>query len=151
MSGFTYDPKKVVVIVGGVTIGAFQKDVFLEVSYIEPQVTMKHDLDGNPIFSVTKAKGAEVTLNVEPNSNAHDLLSNYFDTQVRTGGGAFPLTVVDNNVPDGQTKFHSSVSRVSQMPNRQWGSEAQPVSYTILCGECSHTESGLPSSSAAGL
>lgn len=144
MSTHTHNANKQVVAVAGVPIGALQKDVFFDVAYNEAQVTLKHTVQGDAIYSVNRANGAAVTLRVERNSNAHGLLSAAFRAQQLTGGGAFPLTVIDYNVPDGSTIFNCAQARLAQMPNQGFGAESQTIEYTILCGECEHFISELP-------
>jgi hypothetical protein len=144
MSTHTHNPNKVVVAIAGIPIGAYQKDVFAAIAYNEAQVTVKNTVQGDAIYSVNRANAATVTLTVERNSNANRLLSAAFRTQQLTGGGAFPFTIIDNNVPDGSTLFNCAQARLAQMPNQSFGAESQTIEYTILCGECEHFISELP-------
>jgi hypothetical protein len=148
MATHTYNPNSVVVAVNGTPIGQYQKDVFVEISYTEDEVTMRNTVQGDTVYSVNRANSATVTLTVEPNSNAHALLSAFYKLQKTQGGGAFPFSIVDNNVPDGISFFNCPQARLARMPNQSWGHEAQPIEYSILCGECEHFISAIPSASA---
>lgn len=148
MSG-AYNPNLVVVTIGGVPVGSLQKDVFVDVAYAEPAVTLRETVQGEGVFSVKRSNSATVTLKCEPNSAANALLSSYFEAQRGpSGGGAFTFAIIDNNVPSGASIFASPYARVAQMPNQGWGDEAQAIEWSILCSDTTHRIGALPSGSA---
>jgi hypothetical protein len=147
----SWDPNKVVVAIAAVPIGAYQKDTFCEIAYDEDQVSVRHTIQGGAIYSVNRANGAVVTLTVEKTSNANALLSAAYVKQRTIGGGAFPFTIVDNNIPDGATFFNCASARLAKMPDQAFAAEAGPVQWKIICGECDHFIAALPADSALPL
>lgn len=151
MATFTYSPNNIVISIGGIPISGLVKDTFLEIAYEEDQVTARNTVQADTIFNVNRANMARVTITVEPNSNAHALLSTYYKAQRKTGGGAFPFACINNNVPDAIAFFACPQARLIKMPDETFGAEAQRTSYEILCGECEHFISALPSSSTEAI
>lgn len=149
MATFTYNPNNVVVSAGGVPLDGLVKDTFVEISYDSDEVTARNTVQGDTVYSVNRANMSRVSVTVEPNSNAHALLSTFHQAQRKTGGGAFQFAIIDNNVPDGIAFFACPQARLARMPNQAWGAEAGNVTYEIMCGEAEHFISALPSSSLA--
>jgi hypothetical protein len=147
----TYNPNLIAVLAGGVPIGALNRDVFAAIAYASPTAMMREDTSGNTIFSINRARQATVTLTIERTSAGNTVLSALHQRQLLTGGGAFQFAIIDNNVPDGIAFFIAPEARVEKMPDQEWGAEASPIVWTILCGECEHNVTALPSASALPL
>lgn len=143
-----HNPNLIAVLAGGVPLGDFLKDVFVEVNYDEPAVTTRETVQGLGIFNVKRSRRATVIVKLEPNSIGNTIFTAYFEAQSKTGGGMFAFAVVDNNVPDGQSSFNSPSTRIAQMPNQGWGDEAQTLEWTLLCTDVTHRIRAVPNSSA---
>lgn len=147
MTAHNYDPRLVTVSINATPLGGLNTDVFASIAYAGDVASAKRDISGNPIFQHDFGQElATVTLTLQANSVGNAILTAQYQAMKRTpGGGAFALTITDNNFGNGVSLFSCAFCKVVKMPDREYGVEAPTLTWPIIAANPFHVEAALPS------
>ena len=128
----TYNPDRVVVIVGGVPMQGFGEDAFVEIAPMTDIVTSKAGADGEVARSISSDRRHTVSITLLQTSPSNDVLSGLAKAdQLTCGGATFPMMVQDLC---GRTMFMAASAWISQLPTQTFGREANERVWTITTG-----------------
>jgi hypothetical protein len=123
----SYDPKKVIVNYGGITLSGFEDGTFVEVKPSSDTWTRKVGADGEVVRVRSNDDTSEVTVTLQQVSPSNDYLSGIRIADATTGlGGVLPLSIVDLSgttvmfFPQAWIKKMPDVSRAKDAGNTQW-------------------------------
>jgi len=128
MSLHTYDPKKVVLIVGGVPIGGFADGTFINVMRSEDAFTKVVGADGDTTRSKSNDKSGEMEITLLQTSMSNDVLTGFAMADELQNKGAVPVLLKDLS---GTSAFASAFGWVRKLPDSEYGKEVSERSWTL--------------------
>jgi len=128
----TYDPKKVIVALGGVPIGGYADGSFVKVTANSERWVRKIGADGevNRAFSNDNTSTVDLTLLQTSLSNIY--LSSVESADALTGLGMLPLLITDLN--SGKSRFWAQ-AWIVKTPDDEKAKETTDVQWTIHTGQ----------------
>ncbi len=128
----TYDPKKVIVNVGGVPISGFADGTFISAERDNDAWSKVSGADG----VVSRAKSNDltgtITLTLQQTSPANDVLTGFAIADELTNAGVVPVSVTDLG---GRTLITSAFSWVIKRATAEFGKEIANREWTIACAD----------------
>lgn len=128
----TYDPKKVIVTVGGVPISGFADGTFVGVERDNDAWAKVSGADG----VVSRAKSNDltgtITLTLQQTSPSNDVLSGFAIADELTNAGVVPVSVTDLG---GRTLIVSAFSWIMKRANAEFSKEISNREWAIACAE----------------
>ena len=124
----TYDPKEVIITIGGVPMSGFSDGTFLEVSRSEPTWTMVTGADGYVTRGKTNNFSGLVTLTLKQSSPSNDVLSGFIQLDELTNSGIVPILIKDLS---GNSTYFSAQGWVMQYANSTFGKDINDREWTI--------------------
>jgi len=139
MALYTYDPKLVAVILGGVPLSGFADGTFVSVEQNEDSFSLQVGTDGDGCRSKSNNQSARVTLTLQQSSASNDILSALHNTDILSpsGDGITPLIVKDNT---GRSLHSAENAWIVKPPtsafgrepeNREWVFETEAMLHTV--------------------
>jgi len=126
MSVRTYDPKNIIVTIGGVPMSGFSDGTFLEIDRNEPTWNTVVGADGLVTRGKTNDFSGTLTLTLKQSSPSNDVLSGFMAVDEASNAGVFPVLVKDLS---GNSIYFAAQAWVTQYANstfdkaitdRQW-------------------------------
>lgn len=110
----TYDPKKNLVIFGGIEIKGFAEDAIIEAEPLGDGMTTVVGCDGETARSIDPNQNWRMTITLLATSKSNDYLSAIHVADKNTGKGILPLLFKDLS---GRTTFFASQAWITKLPN----------------------------------
>lgn len=132
MSVFTYDPKLITVVIGGVPMSGFTDGTFLEIDRDEPTWTKIVGADGYVTRGKTNNFSGTLTLTLKQSSPSNDVLSGFLSVDEATNTGVFPVLVKDLS---GTSIYFSGSCWVTQYANSTFGKDINDRSWILSLAE----------------
>ena len=95
MSVYTYDPKAVILTVGGIPISGYSEGTFIDVTRNEPTWNLVVGADGLVTRGKTNNFTGTLTITLKQSSPSNDVLSGILAIDEATNQGVFPVLVKD--------------------------------------------------------
>ena len=127
----TYDPKKNLIIFGGVEIKGFAEDSAIEAEPLGDGITSVVGCDGETTRSLDPNQNWKVTITLAASSKSNDFLSATHIADRNTGKGILPLLFKDLS---GRTTFFASQAWITKMPNITRQKAAGEAEWVIETG-----------------
>ncbi len=124
----TFDPKDVVVIVGGSIIGGFADGEFIRVSRSSDAYTKVTGSDGVISRSKSNDRSGEMTIILAQTSPSNDVLSLIHAADEATNAGVVPVAVRDLS---GRSTFVSAFAWIRKSPDASFGKEITNREWTL--------------------
>ncbi len=124
----TYDPKKVIVIVGGAYITGFSPDSVVGVSRNSDNYKLVVGADGEGTRSRTNDRSGQITISLMQTSASNAVLSGYAIDDEQANAGVVPVTVTDLN---GATLYQADQAWVKKPPKGDHGKEAKTREWIL--------------------
>lgn len=125
----TYDPKEVIVVVGGFTLSAFAEDTFVEIERNEDAFALAIGADGKGVRTKSANKSGTIKIRLQPTSPSNAILDTYANADDLDGSGAVPVLVKDNR---GNDLHVCEQAWVKKKPNKQYsGSKAENLEWIL--------------------
>lgn len=128
----TYDPKQVVVSVGGIPISGYADGTFVNVTRDEDAFTKRTGADGEASRAKSNNRGGSITVTLQQTSLSNDALSALALVDENTGDGVVPVIVKDVR---GTTLCYSSAGWIKKMPDAEFSKEIQDREWVIDCAD----------------
>ena len=128
----TYDPKQVIVTIGGVPMSGFSDGTFLEIDRNEPTWNTVVGADGLVTRGKTNNFSGTLTLTLKQSSPSNDVLSGFMAVDEATNRGVFPLLVKDLA---GNSIYFSAQAWVTQYANSSFGKDISDRQWVITMAE----------------
>lgn len=128
-----YDPKLVLLTIGGMLIEGYADDSFIDVAYDNDLWTKQIGADGFGIFSKSNDLSATVTVKLMPGALANQALSLKLTADISpASAGFFPLEIFD---PATNNLHLSLKSRIMKPPGKAYSKTAEAQEWVIGCLE----------------
>lgn len=127
-----YDPKRVIVTVGGSPILGFASGTFIEVERSEDAVNLMVGTQGEYAWALNRNKSGTITLTLMHTAQSNDILSAMARAGELTGLGGRPLSVNDTN---GRTLVSAPEVWVQKLPNLEYGNEVGNREWVLIAGD----------------
>lgn len=114
----TFDPKSVVVSIGGVPISGYADGTFLEVTADTQQFSKITGSDGYTTRVKTNNYGGVITLTLSQSSPSNDVLSAFLSADRVSNAGVVPILIKDLS---GTTVLFSATGWIQQFPDITFG------------------------------
>ena len=124
----TYDPKQVIITVGGVPMSGFSDGTFLEIDRNEPTWNMVVGADGLVTRGKTNNFSGTMTLTLKQSSPSNDVLSGFMAIDEASNAGVFPILVKDLS---GNSIYFAGQAWVSQYANSTFDKHISESQWTI--------------------
>jgi len=128
----TYDPKKVIITLGGVPIGGYADGTFVNITPNSERWTRKVGADGEVNRSLSNDNTSSVDLTLMQTSLSNTYLHTVEKADALTGLGMLPLSFTDLN--DGSTRFWPQ-AWVVKTPDDGRAKETTDKQWTIHTGQ----------------
>lgn len=124
----TYDPKQVVLIVGGVQITGFADGTFITVRRNSDAWSLQMGVDGEGTRSKSNDKSGQIEVQLMQSSQSNGYLSNLALADELSNGGIVPAMVKDN----GGSSLHAAEQiYVKKTPDADYAREAGPRVWVL--------------------
>jgi len=124
----TFDPKSVVISVGGVPMSGFADGTFLEITADNQQFSKVVGADGFTTRVKSNNYGAVMTLTLSQSSPSNDVLSAFLQLDRLSNNGVVPILIKDMS---GTTVVFSATGWIQQFPDMAFGSEINNRAWAI--------------------
>ena len=132
MSVRTFDPKQVIVTIGGVPMSGFSDGTFLEVDRNEPTWNIVVGADGLVTRGKTNNFSGTLTLTLKQSSPSNDVLSAFMAVDEATNAGVIPVLVKDLS---GNSIYFSARAWITQYPNSTFGKDITDRQWVLSMDE----------------
>lgn len=133
----TYDPKKVIVILGSHTVTGFADDSFVSVEPKGDGITAKNGCDGEVARAINPDRSFTIKVSLLQTSKSNSYLQGMHNKDLSTGDGTFPVLVKDLR---GGMVFSADVGWITKAPPRAFGKDTNNREWTIETGPGTLTE-----------
>ncbi|MBX9744275.1 MAG: DUF3277 family protein [Chlamydiales bacterium] len=116
----TYDPKQVIITVGGVPMSGFADGSFLTVDRDDNQWTKVTGADGTSTRIKSNNRSGNMIITLKQSSPSNDVLSGFANVDELTNAGVVPILVKDLS---GNSIFFSATGWVKKYPSSEFGKD----------------------------
>ena len=131
MSVTTYDPKKNIVIFGGIELKGFSEDSIIELEPLGDGMKTVVGCDGETARSIDPNQNWKATIKLMATSESNDFLSATHIADRSTGKGILPLLFKDLS---GRTTFFASQAWITKMPTVSREKEVKENEWVLETG-----------------
>lgn len=124
----TYDPKAIVVVVGGFPISGFADGTFVKVMRSNDAFSKSVGADGDTTRIKSNDKSGEVTITLAQTSQSNDILDSIAFRDELANAGVVPIVVKDLL---GTSVFVSATGWVRKIPEAEFGKEAATREWVL--------------------
>lgn len=132
MAVSTFDPKSVVVSIGGIPISGYADGTFLEVTADNQQFTKVVGADGFTTRVKSNNYGGVMTLTIAQTSPSNDALSAILNADRLANAGVVPILIKDLS---GTTIIFSATGWIQQFPDVSFGNEMNNRAWVLDLAE----------------
>jgi len=124
----TYDPKQVIIIIGGNTMTGFADGTFVIVARNEDGWSLQIGTDGEGTRSKSNNKSGTVTFTLMQSSDSNQILSALAALDELSNAGAVPIMVKDNS---GESLYIAETAWIRKYADSEFAREAGPREWVL--------------------
>lgn len=124
----TYDPKAVVITIGGVPMSGFSDGTFLEITRDAQAFTKVVGADGTTTRVKSNNTGGTMTVTLKQSSPSNDVLSAFAQADALSNAGVVPILVKDLS---GNSIYFSATGWVQKLPDSVFSAEVSDRSWVF--------------------
>lgn len=128
----TYDPKSVIITIGGVPMSGFSDTTFVEIAREEATWTKVVGADGYVTRGKTNNFSGTITLTLKQSSPSNDILSALLAADEVSNSGIVPILIKDLS---GNSTYFSAQGWVQQYPSSTFGKEINDREWIIALAD----------------
>jgi hypothetical protein len=128
----TYDPKNIIITVGGVPISGFSEGTFVEIDRNEPTWNLVVGADGLVTRGKTNNFTGSVIITLKQSSPSNDILSGLLAIDEATNAGVFPVLIKDLS---GNSIYFAGRCWINQYANSTFGKDISDRQWTLSMDE----------------
>jgi len=128
----TYDPRSVIVSIGGVPMSGYADGTFLTVDRDEDAFSKVTGADGYSTRVKSNNRGGSLTLTLKQSSPSNDVLSGFANLDELSNAGVVPVLVKDTS---GNSIYFSATGWVKKYPSSEFGKELNNRDWVIDLAE----------------
>ena len=132
MSLKTYDPKKVILAIGGVPIGGYADGTFITFEKTEDAYSIHSGADGEVARAKSNNRTGAFVITLAQTSDSNDVLSALAQLDERANAGVVPALFKEIG---GNTTVFSGTVWIRKMANIEYGKEITNREWTIDAAE----------------
>jgi hypothetical protein len=132
MSLKTYDPKKVILVIGGVPIGGYADGTFILFERTTDMFSKVVGADGEVSRAKSNDKTGQFTITLLQTSDSNDILSGIAELDERLNSGVVPAILKEMN---GTTTIFSGTVWVRKKPNIEYSKEVTNREWVLDAAE----------------
>lgn len=136
----TYDPKLVILTVGGVPISGFADGTFISAMRSNDSFTKVSGADGIVTRAKSNDKSGEITITLQQSSPSNDVLNGFAQLDERANAGIVPVTIKELN---GTTLLFGAEAWVRKPADTEYGKEVSNREWTIDVAELEYNIGGI--------
>jgi hypothetical protein len=137
----TYDPKEVVVLVGGIPIGGFADGSAVSVSRANDTFSKVSGTDGITSRAKSNDKSGEIALTLAQTSPSNDVLSGFAIADELSNNGVVPVAITDLS---GRTVLVSAFAWVRKPPDTEFAKEISDREWMLDAADLDMFVGGNP-------
>lgn len=143
MSVRTYDPKEVVVLVGGIPIGGFADGTAIAVSRSNDAYSKVSGTDGITSRAKSNDKSGEIAITLSQTSPSNDVLSGIALADELSNNGVVPVSITDLS---GRTILLSAFAWIRKPADTEFAKEISNREWMLDAADLNMFVGGNPSS-----
>lgn len=122
----TYDPKMVIITIGGVPMTGYADGTFVSVERASDSFTKVTGADGMVTRSKSNDKSGQITLTLKQSSPSNDVLSGFAALDEMSNTGVFPVSITDLSghtllfMPSAWIRKPANVEFGKELSTREW-------------------------------
>lgn len=124
----TYDPKSVIVSIGGIPVSGYADGTFLEITADDQQFSKVVGADGYTTRVKSNNYGGVLTLTLSQSSPSNDILSALLNLDRVSNAGVVPILIKDLS---GTSLIFSAAGWIQQFPDLSFGNEINDRAWTF--------------------
>jgi len=128
----TYDPKLVILTVGGAVINGFADGTFVSAERSNDMFTKVVGADGITSRAKSNDKSGTITITLAQTSSGNDILSGYAARDELANAGVVTVSCKDLS---GRSTFFSATGWIRKVPNSEFGKEVGDREWAIDCAD----------------
>lgn len=132
MSLKTYDPKKVILTVGGVPIGGFADGTFITLERTNDAYSVHSGADGEVSRAKSNDKTAALVITLAQTSDSNDVLSGIGQLDERANAGVVPVLLKEIG---GNTTIFAGTGWIRKFPSVEYAKEVSNREWTLDLAE----------------
>jgi hypothetical protein len=129
---YTYDPKDLVLTVGGVAISGYADGEFVSVERTNDAFSMVSGADGDVSRAKSNDKTGAITITLAQTSLSNDVLAGFARLDEESNDGVVPVIAKDLN---GTSVFFSGSAWVRKVPASAFAKEIQTREWVLDCAD----------------
>ena len=135
----TYDPKKIVLTVGGFPIGGFADGTFVKISRSEDSFKTSVGADGDTTRVKSTNKSGEIVITLDMSSPSNDILDSMVFQDELVGLGVKPVLIKDL----GSASTYATASAWVKKPaDVEFGKDVSTREWTLSCADLTMVTGG---------
>lgn len=144
----TYDPKQVILTIGGVPISGYADETFISIKRSNGAAfTKKRGADGSVERVNRNSYDFTVEITLQQTSNSNLVLDGFLGVDMASNSGVMPITVTDLS---GASVFVAASAWVSEDPQLDFGTDTTSRKWVIETGPAVATVGGNVATGLAG-
>ena len=132
MSVYTYDPTKVICIIGGVPMSGFADGSMVTVEREADAYSKIVGADGETTRVKSANRSGMITISLLQTSASNDILSGFALLDEAANAGVVPMLIKDNS---GRSIFASGSGWVKKVPSSAFGKDAGDREWVLDCAD----------------
>lgn len=124
----TYDPKAVVITIGGVPMSGFSDGTFLEISRDAQAFTKVVGADGTTTRVKSNNTGGTMTVTLKQSSPSNDVLSAFAQADALSNAGVVPILVKDLS---GNSVYFSATGWIQKIADSTFSADVSDRAWTL--------------------
>lgn len=137
----TYDPKKVLVLVGRIPISGFADGTFISVSRSNDLFTKTSGADGVVTRVKSNDLSGEITMTLAQTSPSNDYMSKIALADELSNNGVVPVTISDTS---GRSNYVSAFAWIRKHPDSEFSKEVSNREWVLDCADLDLLTGGNP-------
>ena len=132
MAVHSFDPKDVIIVIGGAPMQGFVDGEFVSFERTEDAFSTTAGADGDVTRVKSNNKIGILTLTLDQTSISNDILSAFAQLDEKSNAGIVPIIIKEIN---GTTTVFSGTGWVMKMPVLNYGKETSPREWAITVAD----------------
>lgn len=128
----TYDPKQVILTVGGAVINGFADGTFISVERSNDMFAKVVGADGITSRAKSNDKSGTITITLAQTSSGNDILSGFAARDELANEGVVSISCKDLS---GRSRYFSATAWVRKVPNSEFGKEVTDREWAMDCAD----------------
>lgn len=139
MSIESYDPRQVIILIGGIPMSGLADGTFVSIERQEDAYTAVSGADGQVARVKSNNAIGTLTLTLMQTSNSNQVLSAFALADQRNNSGTFPVLIKDN---EGTTLIFSAEGWIQRMPTVEYSKDMSNREWIITLSELTYNIGG---------